>query len=212
MAQRADDDQPDGPDLGAAVQLDAGDTLAGPPGSDPLDAGYVPPDRPLGLDDDAVTAAGQREGESLDERLSREVPEQVSTDADRSGRLTAAAPGADGEPTNAMDGVDVGIDGGAASAEEAAVHDVDLGIEPVDDESPLGDPAVAESLAQDPDADAAMVDAARDARAGDAADGRGERDLAAGVDAAPDTGGAAAAASGRRDAGDATGLPPAGRS
>jgi hypothetical protein len=61
-----------------------------------------------------------------------------------------------------MDGVDEGIDGGAASAEEAAVHELDMSIPPVDDESPLDDPEVAASLAEDPLADQALADAARD--------------------------------------------------
>lgn len=206
MAQHDYEEQPDSPDLGAAVQLDPQDTLTGPPGSDALDAGYVPPDRPYALDDDGVTAAGQRDGDSLDERLRRERPEEEVTDPDRSGRISAASAGPDGEATDALDGVDVGIDGGSATAEEAAVHDVDLGVEPVDDASPTGDPAVAESLAQDPYSDAAQLDAQRDARATDAADRVPDRDAAAGVDRLPEAGGAAAPASGRADAGPDTGL------
>lgn len=198
MAQRPDQDQdqPDEPDLGAAVQLEAGDTLAGPLGSDALDAGYVPPDRPFGLEDAAVTAQGQRDGESHEERLTREVTEDAPTDPDRSGRLTAA----DDATADAMDGRDVGIDGGAAAAEEAAMHDVDLAVEPVDDETPLGDPAVARELAQDPAADAAIADAVRDARETD------RDDRAAGIDALSDVDGTAAPASGRADAGPGTGL------
>jgi hypothetical protein len=171
MAQRDYEDQPEAPDLGAAVQLDTSDTLAGPAGDiDGLDAGYVPPDRPYVLDDDEVTAAGQLDGDSLDERLAREEPEDVPADVDRAGRLADPEQLGAMERTDAMDAQDVGIDGGAASAEEAAVHVVDLGSAPdVDDggEPAVDDQAVAETLAADPDADAARVDAARDMRATD---------------------------------------------
>ena len=124
MAQRDYEVQPEAPDLGAAIQLDTAETLAGPPDVDALDAGYSPPDRPYALDDDEVTVAGQRDGETLDERLAREVPEDVPVDVDRAGRL------ADPEQLGLMErgdalGRDVGIDGGAASAEEAAMHIVD---------------------------------------------------------------------------------------
>jgi hypothetical protein len=171
MAQRDYEDQPEAPDLGAAVQLDTSDTLAGPAGDiDGLDAGYVPPDRPYVLDDDEVTAAGQLDGDSLDERLAREEPEDVPVDVDRAGRLADPEQLGAMERTDAMDAQDVGIDGGAASAEEAAVHVVDLGSAPdVADggEPAVDDQAVAETLAADPGADAARVDAARDMRATD---------------------------------------------
>lgn len=160
MAQQDYEKQPEAADLADAVQDDTAETLVGPPGADPLDAGYVPPDRPLGLDDNAVTAPGQRDGESLDQRLRHEQPERPPADADRAGRLAVA--GAAGQTPDAMDGVDEGIAGGAASAEEAAVHEVDTSIEPVSDESPMGDPEVAASLAGDPLADQALADAKRD--------------------------------------------------
>jgi hypothetical protein len=170
MAQRDYEEQPEAPDLGAAIQLDTADTLAGPIGVDALDAGYSPPDRPYALDDDELTVAGQLEGESLDERLAREVPEDVPVDADRAGRL--ADPEQDGamERTDAIEGQDVGIDGGAASAEEAAVHIVDLGADPEadsDGQASLDDEVAAQALAGDPGTDAARVDAARDLRATD---------------------------------------------
>ncbi|MGQ0573380.1 MAG: hypothetical protein ACT4RN_04145 [Pseudonocardia sp.] len=66
------------PDLGASVQLENSDTLDGPAGGDGLDAGYEPPDRPYALDEDGVTAAGMREGESHDDRLRRERPDEVT--------------------------------------------------------------------------------------------------------------------------------------
>lgn len=174
MAQRDYEDQPEAPDLGGAVQLTTSDTLAGPAGDvDALDAGYVPPDRPYVVEDDDVTAGGQLRGDTLDERLAREVPEEVPVDVDRAGRL--ADPAQDGAlgRVDALDAQDVGIDGGAASAEEAAMHVVDLGADPdalADSEggqAAVDDPAVAETLAGDPGADAARVDAARDLRATD---------------------------------------------
>jgi len=123
MVQRDYEEQPEASDLGAAVQLDTAETLVGPvDGNDAIDAGYSPPDRPYALDDDEVTGAGQAAGETLDERLAREVPEEVPVDLDRAGRLADPEQLGVMERTDAMEGRDVGIDGGAASAEEAAVH------------------------------------------------------------------------------------------
>ena len=173
MAQRDYEEQPEAPDLGAAIQLDTADTLAGPVGADALDAGYSPPDRPYALDDDELTVAGRLEGESLDERLAREVPEEVPVDADRAGRLADPEQFGAMERGDAIEGQDVGIDGGAASAEEAAVHVVDLGTDPdalADSDGgqpPVDDEIAAQTLAGDPGADAARVDAARDLRATD---------------------------------------------
>jgi hypothetical protein len=175
MAQRDYEPQPEAPDLGATIQLETSESLVGPPGDDvdPLDAGYSPPDRPYGLDDDELTVAGQREDETLDERLAREEPEEVPVDLDRAGRLTDPDQGAALERGDAMDADDVGIDGGAASAEEAAMHVVDLGTDPdvlADEEggqAPLDDEVIAETLAGDPTVDPDRVDAARDLRATD---------------------------------------------
>ena len=169
MAQRDYEEQPEAPDLASVLQQDTAETLTGPAGSvDPLDAGYSPPDRPYALDDDELTVAGQRDGESLDERLSHEVPEEVPEDVGRAGRL--ADPETEGgmERSADMVGTDVGIDGGAASAEEAAVHVVELESElPVDDDQAVADEVTAETLAGDPTADTARVDAVRDMRSTD---------------------------------------------
>src|SRR5690349_12559951 len=129
MVQRDYEVQPEAPDLGEAVQLDAAETLVGPAGDDvdPLDAGYVPPDRPYVLDDDEVTVAGQEAGDTLDERLAREEPEELPVDLDRAGRLVDPERSGAMERSDALEGEDVGVDGGAASAEEAAVHVVDVG-------------------------------------------------------------------------------------
>ena len=130
MAQRDYEVQPEAPDLGAAVQLETAESLAGPPDVDAVDAGYSPPDRPYALDEDGLTVAGQRDGETLDERLAREVPEDVPVDVDRAGRLADPEQFGLMERGDAIEGQDVGIDGGAASAEEAAMHVVEPGTDP----------------------------------------------------------------------------------
>lgn len=108
--------------------------------ADALDEGYSPPERPSAL---------VREGphETLDERLSEEVPEpdpyadddvdeedNLTVRADeerlddgevgdfRAGRLVDPNEGIGPDTDSDLIGEDVGIDGGAASAEEAAVH------------------------------------------------------------------------------------------
>jgi Family of unknown function (DUF5709) len=213
MAQRDYEEQPEAPDLGASVQLESEEHLAAPAGDrDGLDAGYSPPDRPYLAEEDEVTARGMREGDSLDERLRRERGDDP-VDADRSGRIGLAGEGAALETPDAMDGVDVGVDGGAAGAEEAAVHTTDDPARPVETEpsvagSPdLDDPELDAALGADPEADRAAAQVARDVRAdGDVFDpgvpvADGEETGADRIDRAPESGGAAAGASGRQDAG-----------
>lgn len=121
--------------------LDPEDTLVDR-GSDPFDEGWSPPERPLGLNHTGTTAAEQRDGESLDQRLAEEIPDTGGPDGDglgdlaygdgemvddevgeaRSGRLVAPDEGAHEDAEKDMIASDVGIDGAAASAEEAAVH------------------------------------------------------------------------------------------
>ena len=92
-----------------------------------------------------VTAPQRREGETLDQRLAEELPDLAVPDGDglgdcdgtdgelldnevgaaRSGRLVAPDEGAHEDEESALVATDVGIDGAAASAEEAAVHIVD---------------------------------------------------------------------------------------
>lgn len=92
-----------------------------------------------------MTAAERRHGETLDQRLAEELPDLVTPDDDgigdcdgtdgelldnevgtaRSGRLVAPDEGAHEDDESAMVATDVGIDGAAASAEEAAMHIVD---------------------------------------------------------------------------------------
>jgi hypothetical protein len=131
--------QPEAPDLGASVQLETSESLVGPPGgTDALDAGYVAADAPYLLDEARITASELSEPETLDERLSRERPDvlddpeqAVDIDTTRSGRITPAEVAADTQEAESLTAIDAGIDGGAASAEEAAMHMVDE--EPGDD-------------------------------------------------------------------------------
>jgi hypothetical protein len=193
MAQRDYEEQPEAPDLGASVQLENDQQLVGPSGGDPLDAGYVPPDRPYAAEGFGVTGQEMADGEPMDQRLARELPEELPVDPDRSGRLTIEGQGAALETADDIDGVDVGIDGGAASAEEAAVHESTDPVSGYESEPSLADlpeladPDVERSLADDPQADRAEREAARDAWGGD--------DAAARIDA--DASGAASSASGR---------------
>lgn len=113
---------------------DASDTLDGDPGDDPLDQGIAPPDRWSAGEGFGTTAEEQEEGESLDGLLAEEEPEpdpyaddlpyDVEQDP-RSGRLVAEDEGAHPDTEEDLVARDVGIDAGAASAEEAAVHDQD---------------------------------------------------------------------------------------
>lgn len=125
--------------------LDAEDTLVNDGVDDPLDRGWSPPERPWAVEHSGVTASERRQGETLDQRLAEELPDLTAPDgdgigdadgtdgealdnevgADRSGRLVAPDEGAHEDDEAALVATDVGIDGAAASAEEAAVHIVD---------------------------------------------------------------------------------------
>lgn len=111
--------------------LDASDTLEGDPGDDPLDQGIAPPDRWSAGEGFGTTLAEERAGESLDQLLSEEEPEPDPYADDeleqepRSGRLVAADEGAHPDAESDLVAHDVGIDAGAATAEEAAVHTTD---------------------------------------------------------------------------------------
>ncbi|MEU8003999.1 DUF5709 domain-containing protein [Catellatospora sp. NPDC049111] len=122
--------------------LDASDTLDGDPVTDPLDTGVVATDRWSGANRFGTTPAEALAGESLDQHLAEEEPDidpyadPVDEDEDdlirrgydrepRAGRLVADDQGfgEDDQPDSIA--WDVGIDGGGASAEEAAMHIVD---------------------------------------------------------------------------------------
>ena len=100
---------------------------------DPLDEGYSPPEHEPAHLRHGMTLEEQRQGETLEERLAEEEPDidpyadttDYGTADPRAGRLVAPDEGF-GEDDEADEvAEDVGIDGGAASAEEAAVHVID---------------------------------------------------------------------------------------
>jgi hypothetical protein len=120
--------------------LDASDTLDGDLVTDPLDTGIAPADHWSGANRYGTTPAEERAGEPLDMRLAEEEPdidpyaEPGDNDEDeltrrgyerdpRAGRL-ADDDGLADDGTD-LTGWDAGVDGGGASAEEAAVHVVD---------------------------------------------------------------------------------------
>jgi hypothetical protein len=126
-----------------------GAAAAGPPdpsrdADDPLDAGYSPPEKYSAAQGYGNTPWEEEHRETIDQRLRQEVPEPDpyaeaepgsgdATEDDeyldegevgdrRAGRLVAPDAGIDQDTEKDLVGRDVGIDGAAASAEEAAVH------------------------------------------------------------------------------------------
>lgn len=126
----------------ASGLLQPQDTLDDADGvTDVLDTGWSPPERPWAVADWGTTDWEDSAGESLDGRLAREIPDAEddrgdglgdTSDTDgellddqvgdrRAGRLVEnEGRWSDVEPE--LHASDVGIDGAAASAEEAAVH------------------------------------------------------------------------------------------
>ena len=142
--------RPESADLTDYEVLDASDTLDGDPGDDPLDRGVATPQRWSA----AIRRGSERQAdESLDELLAEEEPdvadevddepaEDAAWDGDagdedvdglllddgpdpRAGRLVAEDEGAHADAEADLVARDAGIDGGAATAEEAAVHVVE---------------------------------------------------------------------------------------
>jgi hypothetical protein len=113
-------------------QPDAADTLTGDDTQDPLDAGYIPPERESHTWR-GDTAAEISAGESLDDKLAEEEPDVDEDDlaaADeqpRAGRLVAPDEGAHPDEEADEIATDVGRDGQASTAEEAAMHIEDEG-------------------------------------------------------------------------------------
>ena len=130
------------------------DSLMGDPEDDPLDRGVAPPERWSAAMKFGSTADEQEAGESLDQLLAEEEPDaalELDDDDDlpeddedtdeaeeyldglllddgpdpRAGRLVAEDEGAHRDEEADLVARDVGIDGGAASAEEAALHVVE---------------------------------------------------------------------------------------
>ncbi len=132
----------------ASGVLEPQDTLEELSVADVLDTGWSPAERPWAVTDWGTTEREELAGESLAGRLAREVPEQQQVEGDglgdasdtdgeliddevggrRAGRLVETLERwGDVEPE--LHALDVGIDSGAASAEEAAVHVVPEGDE-----------------------------------------------------------------------------------
>ncbi len=116
-------------------QLQQEDTLVDRGVGDVLDEGYSPAENWGPGEGFGSTADEAVQGESLDQRLSQEEPDadpyadeeaQVPVDDEvgdlRSGRLVDPGGGGGEDTEKDLVGDDVGIDGAAASAEEAAVH------------------------------------------------------------------------------------------
>jgi hypothetical protein len=135
------DDDPTGRENEAAddvsVQLDSSDTLLDRGLVDPLDEGYSPPDREPSVG--VPTESEEERGLSLDQLLAAEEPdvgtgEQPNLFSEygdevgdlRAGRLVDADEGAYGDTDKDLWAGDIGIDGAGASAEEAAVHVIDV--------------------------------------------------------------------------------------
>ncbi|GHJ61109.1 hypothetical protein NOK12_36270 [Nocardioides sp. OK12] len=123
-------------------QLTGEDTLADGDVEDQLDRGYSPPEKYSPGQGFGNTPYEEATGESLDQRVAQEEPdpyaeaeadrEQVGGEVgdERAGRLVDPDEGLAEDVEAELVGDDVGIDGAAASAEEAAVHVI--GDEPTD--------------------------------------------------------------------------------
>jgi hypothetical protein len=129
MTQTPDDlsDSDEGPDQ---------DSIFNDP-DETLDSGYSPPESYRG-EGFGTTADEAAQGESLEERERQEEPEpdpyaEVNDDVlddgevgdERAGRLVDPDGGIGPDEEKDLVGDDVGIDGAASSAEEAAVHIVE---------------------------------------------------------------------------------------
>ncbi len=121
-------------------QMQADETLVDRGVDDVLDEGYVSADSWSPAQGFGNTAAEMRAGETLDMRVAQDQPapqviegawnpdptESREVGNRRAGRLVDANNGLGGKDVEAESiGHDVGIDGGAATAEEAAVHIID---------------------------------------------------------------------------------------
>ncbi len=121
-------------------QLQPDETLLDRGVDDVLDEGYVTGENWTPAQGFGNTIAEMRKGETLEMRIAQELPEPVPDETPwnpdpqesrevgklRSGRLVDANGGVPGLDIEAESiGHDVGIDGGAATAEEAAMHIID---------------------------------------------------------------------------------------
>ena len=118
-----------------------GAATSGPPdpahdAADDLDAGYSPPEKYSAAQGYGNTPWEEEHRETIDQRIGQEVPDpdpyadtgddDFADDGEvgdaRAGRLVDVDEGLGEDTEKDLVGDDVGIDGGAASAEEAAVH------------------------------------------------------------------------------------------
>ncbi|MGO1315978.1 MAG: DUF5709 domain-containing protein [Cellulomonadaceae bacterium] len=118
---------------GDSDQLPLEDTLIDRGVDDILDEGYSPPERPR-TNTFGETAEEEAEGETIEQRVAQEEPETWQApdpharQLDRAGRLEEDAEALDGRGNDVF-ADDDGVAGGAATAEEAAMH-VEDEIEP----------------------------------------------------------------------------------
>ncbi|HSJ22086.1 MAG TPA: DUF5709 domain-containing protein [Nocardioidaceae bacterium] len=121
-------------------QLQPEDTLLDRGLEDALDEGYSPPEKWSPAQRFGSTPYEEEVGETLDQRIAQEMPEPdpytlAELDSDepvgevgsvRAGRLVAGDEGAHEDIESELVADDVGISGAGASAEEAAVHIIEV--------------------------------------------------------------------------------------
>jgi len=112
---------------------------------DPMEEGWNPPEKWSAAQGYGNTPLEEELGETLDQRLAQEIPEPdpylaaETEDLDpdegsaevgdaRAGRLVDTHGGVGEDDESTLVAEDAGIDGAAASAEEAAVHVIDEGV------------------------------------------------------------------------------------
>jgi hypothetical protein len=126
-------------DLEDYTVLESSDTLDDDL-EEPLDRGVAPPERWSAGVRYGTTDEEQFDGESLDQQLAEEEPDIWQDDDEpedeedegeefentpRSGRLVSESEGIGPDAEPDLVARDAGVDGGAASAEESAVHTLD---------------------------------------------------------------------------------------
>ena len=131
MSSTADFDTPVPDESEQLDQIQEGDSLIDRGVEDVLDEGYTAPEQWSAAQGFGNTPEEMRQGETINQRVKQEEPEKKPSDVqwnaskedrevggERAGRLMHVQ-GPGGEATL---GTDVGFSGGAASAEEAAMH------------------------------------------------------------------------------------------
>jgi hypothetical protein len=120
-------------------QLQPDDSLVDRGVDDVLDEGYTAPEKWSAGEGYGTTQLEEEQGETLDQRIAQEEPEpdpyeEAAIEAEnvggevgeeRAGRLLAEDEGISPDEDADLYAEDVGIDGAAASSEEAAVHVID---------------------------------------------------------------------------------------